>query len=54
MTQPVECPGCGQCIGEVSGASFPEILLLADALGVYHEPLCRAPREQYAAARADL
>lgn len=43
----VVCPGCNECIGMVDSGSFAGNMLLADALGAYHQHLCRAPRENY-------
>jgi|694.fasta_scaffold124487_4 hypothetical protein len=43
----VVCPACNECIGVVNGGSFAGDMLLADALGVYHQHLCRASREDY-------
>lgn len=43
----VVCPACNECIGMVNGGSFAGDMLLADALGVYHRHLCKAPRKDY-------
>jgi hypothetical protein len=43
----VVCPGCNECIGVVNSGSFAGDMVLADALGVYHQHLCRASREDY-------
>lgn len=47
----VVCPACDGVIGEVAGETFAEQALLADALGVYHQPLCRASRKDYYGTR---
>lgn len=47
----VVCPACDEQIGEVTGQSFIEELVLSDALGLYHMPLCRAPRADYYGTR---
>lgn len=43
----VVCPGCNECIGVVDSGSFAGDMVLADALGVYHQHLCQAAREDY-------